>query len=562
MKRRIILTASVIAIGLSLRAFGASVGLPAAIVKYGGSILWATMVYFLVALLTPVRGRLVAATAMAIAICVESFRLVHAPWLDAFRFTLPGALLLGRIFSLWNIVAYAAGVTLAAAIDPGDAAKSRPVSARWIRYSALSAAALILIAVSFNLDDPAFLSARAWAPIALLAASAAGLASSFAAERSAIQSPARLALLALWLSVPAALAGSWFAGRLREERILATPPELGQLYGRHFIIGYDDIGDVEPLVARGLVGGVFVTQRNAAGRGVEELRAEIAHLRNLRREAGLPPLIVAADQEGGLVSRLSPPLPAHPPLSMLASLPSAERRARAWQEGEAMGSELHALGVTLDFAPVVDLRTDRNVGTPDFGSRIDRRAIDADPAIVAEIATAFAQGLDAKGVKATLKHFPGLGRVPEDTHAVRARLAAPATELDTTDWATFRQVLAHAPAAVMASHAIVDAIDPDHPASQSKAAIDSLLRGAWGFDGIVVTDDLIMGAVFRHDICSGVVASLNAGVDLLLVSYDGRQFYRLIDCVLTAERDGKLDRASIAASDARLRARFEPKVQE
>ncbi|MGJ0510184.1 MAG: DUF2809 domain-containing protein [Methylocystis sp.] len=111
--------AIVIIAGLSLRAFGPSVGLPALVVKYGGSILWATMVYLLVALLARRQGRqMVAAVAMTIAICVEMLRLYHTPWLYAFRLTLPGALLLGRIFSFWNIAAYAAGVALGVIIEP------------------------------------------------------------------------------------------------------------------------------------------------------------------------------------------------------------------------------------------------------------------------------------------------------------------------------------------------------------------------------------------------------------------------------------------------------------
>ncbi len=284
------------------------------------------------------------------------------------------------------------------------------------------------------------------------------------------------------------------------------------------------------------------------------MRDEIAQLQRLRRDAGLPPLIVAADQEGGIVSHLSPPLPAHSPLFDLAGLPPDVRRAKAREAGEALGAELAGLGVTVDFAPVVDLRFERRSDASDNGSRIASRAIDSDPAVVTETATAFALGLHAKGVSATLKHFPGLGRIAEDTHAVRARLATREDDLALSDWAPFREIVRKSPTLVMASHAIIDAVDPLHPASQSKAAISGLLRGEWGFEGLVVTDDLDMGAVYRHDICSGVVASLNAGVDLLLVSYDGRQYYPLMECVLAADAKGQIDRQMLVVSDARLRA--------
>jgi len=115
---RICLCGSIIACGLALRGFGLGLGLPVLIVKYGGSMLWGTMVFFLVALTAPDRSRpSIAVISAAIAVSAELFRLVHAPWLDAFRLTLPGALLLGRIFSIWNMLAYGAGIALGVGLD-------------------------------------------------------------------------------------------------------------------------------------------------------------------------------------------------------------------------------------------------------------------------------------------------------------------------------------------------------------------------------------------------------------------------------------------------------------
>jgi hypothetical protein len=115
---RTCLCLSIIACGLALRGFGLNLGVPASIVKYGGSVLWGAMVFFLVAIAASGLSRRRAASAVAlIAICVELFRLVHAPWLDAFRLTLAGALLLGRIFSPWNMLAYGFGIMLALLLD-------------------------------------------------------------------------------------------------------------------------------------------------------------------------------------------------------------------------------------------------------------------------------------------------------------------------------------------------------------------------------------------------------------------------------------------------------------
>jgi len=115
---RTILSLVIIASGLSLRRYGFGLGMPGFIVKYGGSILWAAMVFFLVALVLPWLARVQIATiAAVIAVAVELFRLIHTPWLDAFRLTLTGALLLGRIFSPWDILAYGFGILLGVVLD-------------------------------------------------------------------------------------------------------------------------------------------------------------------------------------------------------------------------------------------------------------------------------------------------------------------------------------------------------------------------------------------------------------------------------------------------------------
>jgi hypothetical protein len=108
----------VIAAGLALRRYGLGLGLPASIVKYVGSILWGTMVFFVVAIIarSPSR-RNIALISISIAVCVELFRLVHTPWLDDFRLTMAGALLVGRVFSLWNMLAYAVGIGIGMALD-------------------------------------------------------------------------------------------------------------------------------------------------------------------------------------------------------------------------------------------------------------------------------------------------------------------------------------------------------------------------------------------------------------------------------------------------------------
>ena len=120
---RVGLCLSIVIAGLALRGFGSSIGLPSFVIKYGGSLLWGAMVFFLVAMAGSRLSRWrVAWVSAAIAVAVELFRLVHAPWLDAFRLTLPGALLFGRIFSPWNMLAYGAGIVLGVLLDHGASA--------------------------------------------------------------------------------------------------------------------------------------------------------------------------------------------------------------------------------------------------------------------------------------------------------------------------------------------------------------------------------------------------------------------------------------------------------
>lgn len=116
--RRAALALIMIALGLSLRLYGRKLGIPVEIVKYGGSVLWGAMLLFIVAaLLPPVSRSRVAVFALIAATAVELFKLVHTPWLDGFRLTLTGALLLGRVFSAWDILAYAVGISAAVTID-------------------------------------------------------------------------------------------------------------------------------------------------------------------------------------------------------------------------------------------------------------------------------------------------------------------------------------------------------------------------------------------------------------------------------------------------------------
>jgi len=310
------------------------------------------------------------------------------------------------------------------------------------------------------------------------------------------------------------------------------------------------------LAEKGLISGVYITRHNIVGSTVERLRDEISALQARRRAAGLPPLIVAADQEGGIVSHLAPPLTKLPALSTLASLPPDVRAGKAEEFGRIHGQELAALGVNQNLAPVLDLRPDLKRNRFDFNTLIGQRAISDDPTTVADIARSYISGLEASGIGATVKHFPGLGRVRTDTHHFSADLDTALEELEASDWIPFRKVLAGSRAQLMIGHVTLTSVDPDRAASHSRLVVDGIVRKKWNYQGVIATDDLVMGAIYQRNVCTAVVEALNAGVDLLLVAFDGAQFYRIFACAAAASAQGKLDAATLRASEMRLMGRF------
>ena len=345
-----------------------------------------------------------------------------------------------------------------------------------------------------------------------------------------------------------------------KSEILATDPQTLQRIGRHLIAGYTDHRRIRELIEARAVSGVFITKRNIGRRSAKDVADEIASWQKLRREQGLPPLIIAADQEGGDVSRLSPPLPQMPPLARVIAQAQTDeaRRAAARDYGLKQGRELARLGVTLNFAPVVDLNYNIR-SRADAHTRIYRRAIGRAPALVSPVADAYCQGLAAAGVACTLKHFPGLGRVAKDTHVAAAKLATPAVELEQSDWVPFRQGPRPSSTLIMVGHVHLASVDPENPASRSRKVVNGIIRQRWKHDGLLVTDDLSMRAAYAGQqrwglgaTGSAAVAALNAGVDLVLISFDSDQIYSILSALMLALRDGRLDAEMLAASDQRL----------
>jgi beta-N-acetylhexosaminidase len=246
--------------------------------------------------------------------------------------------------------------------------------------------------------------------------------------------------------------------------------------------------------------GFILFQRNC--RSPEQVRALVAELRGcVGREA---PVLI--DQEGGRVARLKPPKwRLYPAAARLAALPDAEEAVRLG--ARLIADDLAALGTTVDAMPVLDLPV---AGADNV---IGDRAYGGDPALVAQLGRAACDGLLAGGVLPIVKHMPGHGRARVDSHKALPVVDAASDLLERTDFAPFR-ALRDMPWA-MTAHVVYSAIDADRPATLSRAVIDRVIRGSIGFDGVLVSDDIEMGAL-SGTMAQRVQGALAAGCDAVL----------------------------------------------
>jgi beta-N-acetylhexosaminidase len=307
-------------------------------------------------------------------------------------------------------------------------------------------------------------------------------------------------------------------------------PSLTRAVGRKIMTGFAGTTPPRRLLARarrGQIGGVILFGPNVSAR----LGATIRALQRAARAGGNPSLVIAVDQEGGAIRRLRSLPPADPPARMPAS--------RARPLGAATGRALRRLGITTNLAPVADV---------DHGSFLGSRSFGSDPSAVARAACAFAAGLQAAGVDATLKHFPGLGRAARNTDEQAVTVTAPARALR-ADLEPYRRCAPRV-ALVMLSNATYAALDPRRPAVFSRRIGVDLLRGELGFRGVTISDTLAAPGVSST---RTAVRATRAGVDMLLYP-DERVSALAYRNVLRAARAGRLDRRAILASAARIAA--------
>ena len=231
----------------------------------------------------------------------------------------------------------------------------------------------------------------------------------------------------------------------------------------------------------------------------------------MRSAVGQPEAPVLIDQEGGRVQRLQPPQwPAYPPGAVFSALYEIDRDAgleAARLSSRLIAAALADLGITVDCLPLAD------VPVPGADSVIGNRAYGTTPDKVAAIARAVTDGLAQGGVLPVLKHIPGHGRATADSHFQLPTVDTPVAELAKTDFAAFAP-LADLPMA-MTAHVVFSALDPAQPATTSATIIEQVIRGAIGFRGLLMSDDVSMNAL-QGSIAERTRASLAAGCDVVL----------------------------------------------
>jgi beta-N-acetylhexosaminidase len=321
---------------------------------------------------------------------------------------------------------------------------------------------------------------------------------------------------------------------------LATRRRIGQLLIGSFP-AHDLSVELRALAREFDLGGVILFSRNIESpEQVSELAAEAEALSEEQ------PLWVSVDQEGGRVARLKAPFTVWPPMATLGRSGSEALAARF---ATALAAELAAVGVTLDYAPVLDIHT--NPRNPVIGDR----ALAETAAEVARLGRAVIRTLQGAGIAACGKHFPGHGDTSTDSHEQLPLVEHPPDRLRAVELEPFRAAVAEDVAFIMTAHVLVPSLDETRPSTLSPRVVQALLREELGFDGVILSDDLEMKAVSaRYPVPDAAVAAIKAGCDGVLICSGNVDLQaQALEALVKAAESGEIPQARLDAAEGRLR---------
>ena len=286
------------------------------------------------------------------------------------------------------------------------------------------------------------------------------------------------------------------------------------------------------------VGGIILFDRNMESK--DQVKSLITDINKTGKSAGLTPLFIGIDQEGGAVARMEDQLIKVPPAEELGKEPIEQAVSLAKQSG----TELKDLGFNINFAPVADLGLT-------YG-----RSFSTNPDDVVRYASAVGKAYDEAGLWYSYKHFPGIGKTDVDLHADTSVVPVSKETLLNEDTKVFVDLIKQSKAntyAIMVSHAMYPQIDADHPSSLSKAIITDWLRKDMGYNGVVVTDDMDMGALAKHYTFGDMaVQSILAGSDILLVCHEYEHMQETYNGLMKAVKDGRISKERLDESVKRI----------
>jgi beta-N-acetylhexosaminidase len=328
-----------------------------------------------------------------------------------------------------------------------------------------------------------------------------------------------------------------------------SPSALRRQIGRLLIAGFN--GEQIPVELKAIarefdLGGIILFARNVVNpEQVAEVSFDAARL-----GADLPAW-VSVDQEGGRVARLKAPFTIWPPMATLGRSGDAALAARF---AAALAAELKAVGITLDYAPVLDIHTNPN--NPVIGDR----ALAEKAADVARLGEAIIRGLQDGGVAACGKHFPGHGDTSTDSHLELPLIEHPPERIRAVELEPFRAAVRAGVATIMTAHILIPSLDEDRPATLSKPIV-RMLRRDLQYEGVILSDDLEMKAIAaKYQVPAAGVMAIEAGCDgMLICSGDHETQVATLEALVHAVEDGTLSLTAVEDAlkrQARAKERF------